>query len=146
MVEYGIGAKGVQWGHTTAINSFSGGKSYTVGPKDKKKFNFKEIKTMNTQSYFLGCMDFAQMGLALATEVEKMDGTSQDKFELLIGEIEILYMEATNTFIKHFGKGRMPDATLEDIMGRRKKWSVDVLDLDENTKTSFSETSQNIIH
>lgn len=123
MVEYGIGKKSIEWGNSMALSELEMGAS---NPKVKKKISFKEIKKQNGQSHALGCLDFAQMALALATEIEKMkDGnTGQNQFELLVGELEILYLESTNTLKNNF-KLALPEPSIEHIMGARKKWSVD---------------------
>jgi hypothetical protein len=145
-LEYGIGQKGIKWGHQMGLNAFSGGKNHTVGARDKKKFSFQKIREMNAQSHLLGCMDFAQMALALAQEIKEMkdEGAQQNKFELLEGELEILYMESFNTFKKNFNLNKMPSLTIESVKERTKGWSVSVID--ENTETKKEETGQTPLH
>lgn len=126
MIEYGIGRKSIKWGVDIAKNELPLGAS---NPKLKKKFGFKDIKDQSGQSHALGCLDFAQMVLALATEVESYadEVGGQNKFDLLVGEIEMLYLESTNTLKNDF-KLNLKKPCIDEIMTMRKKWTVDLVD------------------
>lgn len=143
MIDYGLVEKGVKWGHRMAISQFSGGRSHTVGMKDKKKFNFKEIREVNAQSYFLGAMEVIQMLMALANEVELKE-SDETKYDLLLGDMDILYQESIKGVQKYFPKMVVP--SIEEIMTNKKKFTVSIMDINENTETQDQETSTATIH
>lgn len=120
-------ANDVASGHYTKINS-----------KNKKKFNAIEFRDFLYSAHLTGMAEALQILLTVGKEIEESNIPDREKFDLLIGEMEILWVTAGKEFIsKYPNKKHMFPA---DICSLKKvvqdSWSIRLAKEEDNEKTA----------
>jgi hypothetical protein len=98
-----------------------------VKSKVKKKFNGSDYYTHLTQSSCLMGAQILDTLLAIGNEIEKNENwKAQEKFDLLIGDIEAMAVGLKLEFDKNFNARKFAyqtKASIEDLKRRKKGWS-----------------------
>ena len=105
------------------------GLHYPAQPKVKIKMIKENFHKMCTQSHMYGSIEVFQMVLTLMKEINELDDKSlhgQDKFDLILGEVEQLAVSLMDSFEKRYSKtyAYKPQHSIEDLKERVKNWTV----------------------
>jgi DNA-binding ferritin-like protein (Dps family) len=106
---------------------------YPIGnnTKIKKKFNKAEFQKNLTQSHMHGSIEVYQVILTIMKEIGELDDKSlhgQDKFDLVLGEVEQFAVSLMSSFEKRYSKkfSYKPKHSIEDLKERVTKWDVQI--------------------
>lgn len=98
--------------------------------KVPKKYKKKEVIDLSSQIGHVVSMEFLQVLMVVANELEESDTSWQQKFEILRGDIAMMLHGAKEGFrIKHDPAGKFkPKTDIMDVEEDSRKWSYQVFD------------------
>lgn len=97
-----------------------------INPKFKKKFNAVEFKNLIYGSHLSGIAEMLQIMLTIGEELEDEKYSDRERFDLLIGELEMMWITAGEEFCEKFPKMKntFPRCIETLKKTKRESWSM----------------------